>query len=88
MSKMATTKMSSKGQIVIPEDVRKKLGLKTGDRFMVLGDEDIVILKALRVPDLSEFDNLITSVRSQAYQTGITEKEIEDAIVQARQSVK
>ena len=46
MSKIATTKMSSKGQIVIPEDVRNRLGLKSGDRFMVIGDDGVVVLKA------------------------------------------
>ncbi|MBC8548201.1 MAG: AbrB/MazE/SpoVT family DNA-binding domain-containing protein [Candidatus Brocadiales bacterium] len=88
MAKIATTKMSSKGQIVIPEDVRKRLGLKTGDRFMVLGDDDVVILKSLQVPDLSEFDNLIESARFQASQAGISATDIDDAIKEARRPVK
>ena len=29
---VATTKLSSKGQVVIPEEVRISLGLKTGDQ--------------------------------------------------------
>jgi AbrB family looped-hinge helix DNA binding protein len=40
MSKLATTKMSSKGQVVIPEDVRSRLGLEAGEQFIVVGDKD------------------------------------------------
>ena len=36
MSVLATTKLSSKGQVVIPEEIRKKAGLKSGDQFIVL----------------------------------------------------
>ena len=50
MSSLATTKMSSKGQIVIPEIIRKRLGLKAGVQFVVVGSEDVVILKAIKSP--------------------------------------
>ncbi|MBT3682117.1 MAG: AbrB/MazE/SpoVT family DNA-binding domain-containing protein [Candidatus Marinimicrobia bacterium] len=88
MSKIATTKMSSKGQIVIPEDVRNRLGLKSGDRFMVIGDDGVVVLKALQTPDLSEFDELIESVRLQASLAGVTESDIEESIQEARATIK
>ncbi|MFQ5642061.1 MAG: AbrB/MazE/SpoVT family DNA-binding domain-containing protein, partial [bacterium] len=39
--------MSSKGQVVIPENIRKRLQLKTGSQFVVVGDNDVVILKAI-----------------------------------------
>ncbi|NIR47056.1 AbrB/MazE/SpoVT family DNA-binding domain-containing protein [candidate division KSB1 bacterium] len=29
--------MSSKGQVVIPEEIRKRLGLKAGSQFIVVG---------------------------------------------------
>lgn len=32
---IATTKLSSKGQIVIPEEFRKKMGLEAGTQFVV-----------------------------------------------------
>jgi AbrB family looped-hinge helix DNA binding protein len=38
MSEAATTKLSSKGQVVIPEEIRKKLGLEPGAQFVVLGE--------------------------------------------------
>ncbi len=44
MANVATTKLSSKGQVVIPENIRKKLHLKAGAQFVVIGDNDVVIL--------------------------------------------
>jgi len=45
MEGLATTKMSSKGQVVIPEEIRKRFGLKSGSQFVVVGEKDTVILK-------------------------------------------
>ena len=53
MADVETTKMSSKGQVVIPEDIRTRLGLKPGAQFVVVGDNDTVILKVITAPDMS-----------------------------------
>jgi AbrB family looped-hinge helix DNA binding protein len=47
MANLATTKMSSKGQVVIPENIRKQLNLKAGAQFIVVGEKDVVILKSI-----------------------------------------
>jgi AbrB family looped-hinge helix DNA binding protein len=40
-------KVSSKGQIVIPREIRKKLGVKGGEKLLVLTrDGDILLRKA------------------------------------------
>ena len=38
-----TTKMSSRGQVVIPRDMRK--GINEGDRLIVIRKDDEIILK-------------------------------------------
>ena len=63
MSKAATTKMSSKGQVVIPEDIRKRLKLKPGAQFVVVGDKDVVILKNISPPAIDDFPELIAEAR-------------------------
>ena len=55
MSETATTTLSSKGQVVIPEEIRNRLGLKAGTQFVVLGDGDVVIFKTLEAPSRDEF---------------------------------
>ena len=84
MSVIETTKMSSKGQVVIPENIRKKLGLKTGTQFVVVGDKDVVILKSISTPSMSEFDQLIKKAKKQAKEAGLKESEIKEFLAQAR----
>lgn len=63
---LATTKMSSKGQVVIPGDIRKRLNLTEGTQFIVTGKDDVVILKAISEPSPNEFETLIQEARAQA----------------------
>jgi AbrB family looped-hinge helix DNA binding protein len=84
MVAIETTKMSSRGQIVIPEEIRNRLGLKIGDKFLVMGDKDIVILKTLSKPSINEFDDLINEARKQAKATGLKRSDIANAIAKAR----
>jgi AbrB family looped-hinge helix DNA binding protein len=84
METLATTRMSSKGQVVIPESIRKQLDLKEGAQFLVVGDEDVVILKVVTPPDRKEFDLLITQARKQARELGLKPKDVKSALVKAR----
>lgn len=84
MADLATTRMSSKGQVVIPENIRKRLQLKTGSQFVVVGDNDVVILKAISPPSMKEFDTLITEARKQAKKAGLKKSEIAAAVAKAR----
>ena len=81
---LATTKMSSKGQVVIPEAIRKKLGLESGSQFLVLGEKDSVILKAISAPSKREFSKLIAKARKEAKKAGLEPKAISDAIAKVR----
>ncbi len=84
MSDVATTKMSSKGQVVIPEAIRKRLNLKPGSRFVVLAGEDAVILKAIEAPAVSQFDDLLRAARRAAREAGLKRADIAAAIKDVR----
>ena len=84
MAALATTKMSSKGQVVIPEDIRKRLGFKAGSQFVVVGEKDVVILKAISPPSMEQFDALIAEARKQARQAGMKRSDITAAIAKIR----
>lgn len=80
MSNPATTRMSSKGQVVIPEEIRTRLGLEPGTQFVVIGDKGVVILKSLAPPKMSEFDDLIGQARREARAAGLKRSDVADAV--------
>jgi AbrB family looped-hinge helix DNA binding protein len=84
MATVATTILSSKGQVVIPEDVRNALGLEPGAQFVVMGDGDVVILKRIETPARSEFRALATKVRGQARRARLKPAEVQKAIRKVR----
>ena len=44
MNTLTTTRISTIGQIVIPETICKQLKLKAGAQFVVMGEDDVMIL--------------------------------------------
>ncbi len=84
MSESATTKMSSKGQVVIPEPIRKRLGLEPGVEFVVLGEGDTIVLKPISVPSMREFDEIIASARKAARRAGMKRSDVAAAIEAVR----
>lgn len=84
MAELATTRLSSKGQVVIPEDVRERLGLKPGDQFVVVAEGDVVILKTISPPSMKEFDGLVLKARSQARRAGLKPSDLNAAIQKVR----
>ena len=84
MGEIATTKMSSKGQVVIPEEIRKRLRLKAGSRFIVVGERDTVIFKAITPPSMDDFDELIAQAREQARKARMKRSDITAAVKKTR----
>ncbi len=84
MADLATTRLSSRGQVVIPEEIRKALGLEPGVRFVVLGDGDVVILKRIDAPSRSQVRALAARARGQARRAGVKEAEVRKAIRNVR----
>lgn len=48
------TTVSEKGQVVIPQSIRKELGIKPKTKFLVYGRGDTIIMKKLELPDLKK----------------------------------
>lgn len=84
MESPATTRLSSKGQVVIPEEIRLRLGLKEGTQFVVVGDRDVVILKTIAPPAMSEFDELVRTARGAARKSGMKPADVKRAVAKAR----
>ena len=81
---LSTTKMSSRGQVVIPEDVRKRLKLKEGSQFAVLDFKDTVMLKIIAEPSPEEFRQTLEDFRDQVKKAGIKRSGVASAVRSVR----
>lgn len=84
MQPLVTTKLSSKGQLVIPEAIRAALHLKRGDQFVALAQDDVIILKRIAPPTLQAFDQLIEQARKHAHLAGLKPSDLPAILEQAR----
>lgn len=84
MSVLATTKMSSRGQVVIPENVRNEMGLQAGAQFVVTSQGDAVMLKKVSLPSAEEFAALHRRLRQKARAAGLTRKDVAKAVAKVR----
>ncbi|MGO0058821.1 AbrB/MazE/SpoVT family DNA-binding domain-containing protein [Brevibacillus fluminis] len=57
---VATSKLSAKGQVVIPAEIRKIMGLEEGDsvRYIINGDGEIKLVPIKRASVLDLFGSL------------------------------
>jgi AbrB family looped-hinge helix DNA binding protein len=77
----STTKISSKGQIVIPANVRKAANLKKGQKILAIAINDTVVLK--KIVDES-FQDSLKPVWDKAKQMGLTEEDLNAIVEEAR----
>ena len=82
------TAMSSRGQIVLPKKIRLDLHLTEGTQFIVLCDQDNILLKPVKTPSLAEFSGLLGRAREWAKAVGMTEDSVAEAVKQVRAAGK
>ena len=84
MEDVSTTKLSSRGQVVIPEEIRRRLGLEPGVQFVVMAEGDTVVLKRIRPPSLDDLDSLLDRARAAAATVGLRQEDVDEAIREVR----
>ena len=77
------TTISEKGQVVIPQSIRKELGIKPRTKFLVFGRGDTVIMKKLEMPDVKkEWDDIFKMMDKKGLK--LSEEEIWKEIAATR----
>jgi AbrB family looped-hinge helix DNA binding protein len=73
------TTMSEKGQVVIPQELRKHLGIVPKTKFVVFGKGDVIIMKRLQLPDVkTDWNKIFEMVDKKGLK--ISTKNINDEI--------
>jgi AbrB family looped-hinge helix DNA binding protein len=81
MVEASTTKVSSKGQVVIPANVRKAASLRKGEKILAIAIDDTVVLK--KIVDKS-FEETMKPVWNRVRRMGLAEQDIDAIIEEAR----
>ncbi len=76
-------RISSRGQIVIPADIRLQLGLEEGTKVMFFAEEDTLLMK--KVTEQS-FAQLTRPLKLAAKQAGMNEKDVPEILHKFRKN--
>ena len=76
MKEVQITTTSPKGQVVIPQEIRKHMGIESGTKFAVYGRGDTIIFKRVELPTIKDFEKLARFGRTFAKSKGIKKKDV------------
>ena len=74
--KIKLTTASQKGQVVIPQGLRRELKIEEGTKFAVFGRGDTIILKKISVPTVKDFEKLASLGVKFAKKRGIKKEDV------------
>jgi AbrB family looped-hinge helix DNA binding protein len=86
MKHVFSVTLSASGRVVIPDEIRTRLGLTVGTQFVVIGNEDVVILKVLQPPANADFAVQVRQARQAAKQSGMGRKDPTRAVATVRRA--
>ena len=84
MENIEITSISSRGQVVIPQSLREKLGIHEGEKFIVIGEDNTIVLKKVEMPSFKGFEKLLKKTREFVKKKNLKETDIEESIKEAR----
>ena len=83
-------KMSSKGQIVIPQEIRAELRASEGTMFAVVSGRDSIVLKKVATPSeedlIRELGEIAKEGAKRAEKLGIKESDVPGLVHKARKT--
>jgi AbrB family looped-hinge helix DNA binding protein len=79
------TTISEKGQVVIPQSIRRELGIKPKNKFLVYGRGDTIVMKKLELPSLKkEWDEIFKLMDKKELK--LSDEEIQKEIATVRKT--
>ena len=78
-------KMSSKGQLVVPQDIRERKHLNPGERFVAVGVNEGVLFKKVEIPKIKlDFDSLSKEIEEKFKKNNVRKEDVKESIEWAR----
>ena len=71
------TKISSKGQIVIPLEIREKMDLEEGTPILISENDDSICMKKIEIPKIKSWNEVTKPFRKAAKQAGFTKDDLD-----------
>ena len=83
-----TVRLSSKGQLVIPQDVRQELEVDEGSLFALVTTKDTILLKKIQTPSkdvlIKDLMNIALEGKRRLQAKGLKESDIHLAVEKQR----
>lgn len=76
--------ISSKGQIVIPSEMRSKLSLDNGDKLAAYCTNDAIVLKPIKLPTEDDFEQDFLEAQEWARSVGYKPEDVDTIIKEVR----
>lgn len=77
-------RVSAKGQIAIPVDMRNALSISDGDCLAAFATDEVIVLKPLRLPTAKEFSGWLQEAQAWAKEAGYTEEDMSGIVKSVR----
>ena len=78
--------VSSKGQVVLPINIRKKLDINSNTKLAANMTNNIIMLKVINVPNEKDFAKMLNKAQRWAKSVGYKKEDVNDIIKAKRRS--
>lgn len=84
MKGVTATRLSSKEQVENPDAVRRGPSHEPGPEFVVLAEDDAIVLEPIGTPAMRDFDTIVANARQAAQRAGLRRTDVASAIKAVR----
>ncbi|MFB6292314.1 MAG: AbrB/MazE/SpoVT family DNA-binding domain-containing protein [Candidatus Nanohaloarchaea archaeon] len=85
MDEVDVVTVSSRGQVSIPAEIRRKIGLEGGEKLLVVSQDDNILLKKVDESFVEKsVEDILKPMQEEAEEAGLSEEDAEDIIDEHR----
>lgn len=81
---VSITKVSSRGQVVIPSEIREKMNLEEGNLLMILDNDGSICLKKVELPKIKSWEEVTKPFKEAAKKSGFTKEDLDRVIEESK----